>query len=74
MSFYNHSVVKKLRAGDRARFWSSEDDGKQEARLGTVIAFVMTSEGEIVRMHVDGRPDNETAMLLTESVVFVSRP
>jgi hypothetical protein len=33
----------------------------------------MTGEGEMVRMHVDGSPNNETAMLPTTSVFFMSR-
>jgi len=74
LSFYTQSMAKDLRAGDRARFWSPPEGAQQVTRLGTIIAFVMTSEGEMVRMHVDGRLDNETAMLPTTSVFFVSRP
>ena len=74
LSFYTQSVVKDLRAGDRTRFWFPREGDRQVARLGTVIRFVMTGEGEVVRLHVDGRPNYETSMLLTTSVFFVSRP
>jgi len=41
--------------------------------VGTNIEFVMTGDGEVVRMHVGGKPNNETTMLLNTSVSLVSR-
>lgn len=73
MAFYEHSTVKDLRAGDRARYWFPPNERDQVAKLGTILGFVMTTEGEVVRMHVDGMPNNETSMLLTTAVFFVSR-
>ena len=74
MAFYMQSKVKDLHAGDRVLFWFSPGEAHQLAKQGEILGFVMTSEGEIVRMHVDGRPENETSMLLVTSVLFVSRP
>jgi len=31
--------------------------------VGTIIGFVMTGDGEVVRMHTGGKPNNETTML-----------
>ena len=47
VSFYNHSIVQDLRAGDRARFWFAGEGERQVARVGTVIGFVMTGEGVV---------------------------
>ena len=66
-------MVKDLNEGDRARFRFPREGEGQVARVGTIIGFVITGEGEVVRMRVDGRPENETSMLLTTSVSLVSR-